>query len=182
MPLPRTSPARAYRGENSFVPVARQDESPPGAADWEWMAQALALAREAEAAGEIPVGAVVVSAQGAPLGRGYNRTIAAVDPTAHAEVVALREAARRLGNHRLGGCTVYVTLEPCAMCVGALIQARIARLVYAADDPKAGAIVSVLALAAHPQLNHSFPVSGGVRAEEAADLLRQFFQRRRGSD
>lgn len=166
-----------------MVPVhstAPGNESPPSGADWDWMAQALELARAAAAAEEVPVGAVIISPGGAVLGRGRNHTIAAVDPTAHAEILALRQAARRLGNHRLAGCTAYVTLEPCAMCAGALIQARIARLVYAADDPKAGAIRSVLALAAHPQLNHSFPVTAGVRADEASALLRAFFQSRRG--
>lgn len=151
----------------------------PADADSDWMAQALALARGAELAGEVPVGALIVSAEGTLLGRGYNRTVLDVDPTAHAEMVALREAAWKCGNHRLVGCVAYVTLEPCAMCAGAMVQARIARLVYGADDPKAGAIRSVLALAAHPQLNHSFAVTAGVRAEECAALLRAFFQKRR---
>lgn len=158
-----------------------ENERPPDAADWDWMAEALALARQAETAEEVPVGALVVSPAGEVVGRSYNRTISDRDPTAHAEIVALREAAHRLGNHRLVGCAAYVTLEPCAMCVGAFIQARIARLVFAADDPKAGAVHSVLALAAHPQLNHAFPVTAGVRAEEAGELLRRFFQRRRGA-
>ncbi len=161
--------------------AAGQNERPPEATDWNWMAEALALAQQAEAAEEVPVGALIVSPAGEVLGRGYNRTITDRDPTAHAEVVALREAARRLGNHRLVGCAAYVTLEPCAMCVGAFLQARIARLVFAASDPKAGAIHSVLALAAHPQLNHAFPVTAGIRAEEAGELLRRFFQRRRGA-
>ncbi len=161
--------------------AAGQNERSPEAADWNWMAEALALARQAEAVEEVPVGALIISPAGEVLGRGHNRTITDRDPTAHAEVVALREAARRLGNHRLVGCAAYVTLEPCAMCVGAFLQARIARLVFAADDPKAGAIHSVLALAAHPQLNHAFPVTAGVRAEEAGELLRRFFQRRRGA-
>ncbi|MGH9533412.1 MAG: tRNA adenosine(34) deaminase TadA [Terriglobales bacterium] len=158
-----------------------ENETAPEAADWGWMTQALMLAQEAEAVGEVPVGAIIISPTGTALGHGYNRTIADVDPTAHAEVVALRAAARQCGNHRLVGCAAYVTLEPCAMCVGALIQARVARLVFAADDPKAGAIHSVLALAAQPQLNHAFRVTAGVRAEEAGELLRRFFQRRRSS-
>ena len=151
----------------------------PEAGDQEWMAQALDLARAAELAGEVPVGAIVVSPEGVVLGRGYNRTILDVDPSAHAEIVALREAAWKTGNHRLAGCTVIATLEPCAMCAGALVQARVARLVYGADDPKAGAIRSVLELAAHPRLNHSFAVAAGVRGEECGALLRAFFERRR---
>lgn len=152
---------------------------PPSGADWDWMALALDLARRAEAAGEVPVGALIISPAGEVAGRGFNHTITSMDPTAHAEIVALRRAAEHAGNHRLTGYAAYVTLEPCAMCAGALLQARIARLVYAADDPKAGAIRSVLALAAHPRLNHSFQVTAGVRADEAAVLLREFFQRRR---
>ena len=152
---------------------------PGEGADADWMTQAIELARAAELAGEVPVGALVLSPEGALLGRGYNRTILDVDPSAHAEIVALREAAWRLGNHRLPGCIVVATLEPCVMCAGALVQARIARLVYGADDPKAGAIRSVLELAAHPRLNHAFTVTAGVRAAECGELLRAFFQRRR---
>jgi tRNA(adenine34) deaminase len=145
------------------------------------MAVALKLARAAELAGEVPVGAVVISADGDLLGRGYNRTLLDVDPTAHAELVALREAAWKCGNHRLLGATVYVTIEPCVMCVGALIQARIARLVYGADEPKAGALRSVPSLAQHPALNHRFEVTAGPLAAECSDLVRQFFQRKRAS-
>lgn len=145
------------------------------------MAEALKLARAAELAGEVPVGAVVISADGGLLGRGYNRTLLDVDPTAHAELVALREAAWKCGNHRLLGATVYVTIEPCVMCVGALIQARIARLVYGADEPKAGALRSVPSLAQHPALNHSFEVMAGPLGAECGDLVRQFFQRKRAS-
>ncbi len=144
------------------------------------MQEALKLAGGAELAGEVPVGAVVVSAQGGLLGRGYNRTLLDVDPSAHAEIVALREAAWRTGNHRLNGATVYVTIEPCLMCVGALIQARIARLVYGADEPKAGALRSQPSLAAHPTLNHSFSVTAGVCAPECGAVVRRFFQTRRG--
>jgi len=151
------------------------------AADETWMAEALKLARAAELAGEVPVGAVVISADGDLLGRGYNRTLLDVDPTAHAELVALREAAWKCGNHRLLGATVYVTIEPCVMCVGALIQARIARLVYGADEPKAGALRSVPSLAQHPALNHSFEVTAGPLAAECGDLVRQFFQRKRAA-
>lgn len=130
-------------------------------------------------AGEVPVGAIVVNAQGEVVGRGYNRTILDIDPSAHAEIVALREAAWKVGNHRLAGCVVYTTIEPCAMCAGALVQARVARLVYGADDPKCGAIRSVLKLAEHPQLNHRFAVVAGVMAEECGEVIRRFFRRRR---
>jgi tRNA(adenine34) deaminase len=147
--------------------------------DLQWMREAIALARAAELAGEVPVGAIVVAGGGDVLGRGYNRTLLDIDPTAHAELVALREAAWKLGNHRLGGCVVYVTIEPCAMCVGALIQARIARLVYGAAEPKAGALGSVPSLAAHPALNHSFAVTAGVLAEDCAALVQTFFRARR---
>lgn len=143
------------------------------------MAAALDLARAAELAGEVPVGAVVVSPAGLLLGRGYNRTLLDVDPTAHAELVALREAAFRLGNHRLAGCVVYATIEPCVMCAGALIQARVARLVYGADEPKSGALRSTPSLARHPALNHRFEVTAGVMAAECGELVREFFRRRR---
>lgn len=149
------------------------------ALDRGWMEEALKLARAAELAGEVPVGAVVVTAEGEAAGRGYNRTLLDVDPTAHAEVVALREAAWKLGNHRLAGCSVYVTVEPCVMCVGALVQARVARVVYSAPEPKSGALRSQPSLAAHPALNHAFEVTGGVLAEECAALVRAFFQRKR---
>lgn len=144
------------------------------------MAAALKLAHAADLAGEVPVGAVVIAESGAVLGRGYNRTLLDVDPTAHAELVALREAAFRSGNHRLLGATVYVTIEPCLMCVGALVQARIARLVYGADEPKSGALHAQPSLAQHPALNHSFAVTSGVRAAECAALVQAFFLHRRG--
>ncbi len=143
-----------------------------------FMRVALGLAEQAEEAGEVPVGAVVVK-NGRIVGQGYNRPISAVDPTAHAEVVALREAARHLGNYRLGGCVLYVTLEPCAMCVGAIFHARIARLVYGATDPKTGACGSVINLPAEERLNHHMQVAGDVLAEECARMLRQFFAGRR---
>ncbi|TAN22812.1 MAG: nucleoside deaminase [Acidobacteria bacterium] len=143
------------------------------------MTEALKLARAAELAGEVPVGAIVVSEGGVILGRGYNRTLLDVDPTAHAELVALREAAWRAGNHRLNGATVYVTIEPCVMCVGALIQARIARLVYGAPEPKSGALHSHPSLAAHPALNHTFAVTSGLLAADCAALVQEFFQKRR---
>jgi len=142
------------------------------------MAAALDEARSAAGAGEVPIGAVVVH-DGAIIARGQNRVLRNVDPTAHAEILAMRAAAAALGNYRLLGCTLYVTLEPCAMCAGAMIHARIARLVFAAADPKAGACGSVLAVLNHPQLNHQMLVEQGVGAEEAAELLRGFFRERR---
>lgn len=148
------------------------------APDERYMREALALARTAEEAGEVPVGAVVVC-DDAIVGQGYNHPIGAHDPTAHAEIVALRDAAAHLGNYRLGGCALYVTLEPCMMCVGAIIHARIARVVYGAPDPKTGACGSVVDLFAEPRLNHHATVSGGVLAPECAQLLRSFFAARR---
>ena len=146
--------------------------------DIDFMRAALELAQQARDAGEVPVGAVVVQ-DGAIIGRGYNHPISAADPTAHAEVMALRDAARHLGNYRLTNCTLYVTLEPCAMCVGAIFHARLARLVYAAPDPKTGACGSVIDLPAETRLNHHALVTGGVLAAEAGALLKQFFAERR---
>ena len=146
--------------------------------DHEAMEAALAEARLAAEAGEVPIGAVVVR-EGAIVARGQNRVLRDVDPTAHAEIVALRAAAAVLGNYRLLGCTVYVTLEPCAMCSGAMIHARLDRMVFAAADPKAGACGSVLAVLNHPQLNHKMAVERGILADEAAELLRGFFRERR---
>jgi tRNA(adenine34) deaminase len=146
--------------------------------DPEAMQAALAEARLAAEGGEVPIGAVVVY-EGAIIARGQNRVLRDIDPTGHAEVVALRAAAAALGNYRLTGCTLYVTLEPCAMCAGAMIHARIDRLVYAAADPKAGACGSVLAVLNHPQLNHKIQVEQGIAAEESAELLRNFFRERR---
>lgn len=147
--------------------------------DLAWMLEALRLARAAELAGEVPIGAVVVNEKNQPVGRGYNRTLLEVDPTAHAEIVALRAAAWKQGNHRLAGCRLYVTIEPCVMCVGALIQARVDRLIYGAAEPKSGALHAQPALARHPALNHSFAVTAGVAAEECGALVQQFFQRKR---
>ncbi len=143
-----------------------------------WMQAALAEARAAEASGEVPVGAVII-ANGEILARGQNRVLRDTDPTAHAEMVALRAAAAALGNYRLTGCELYVTLEPCAMCAGAMVHARLERLVYGASDPKAGAAGSVLAVVNHPQLNHQIEVTGGVLAEECGTMLREFFRARR---
>lgn len=146
--------------------------------DLEAMEAALAEARKAAEAGEVPIGAVAVHGGGI-LGRGQNRVLRECDPTAHAEIVAIREAAAALGNYRLNGVTLYVTLEPCAMCAGAMIHGRIDRLVYAASDPKAGAAGSVLEVVNHPRLNHQTVVEQGLLAEEAAELLRSFFREKR---
>jgi tRNA(adenine34) deaminase len=147
--------------------------------DFHYLGEALGQAREALAAGEVPVGAVLVGEDGEVLARAYNRPIAMHDPTAHAEVLVLRSAAARLGNYRLPGTTVYVTIEPCLMCLGALIQARVARLVFGAPDPKGGACVSLFRLPEDPRLNHHLEVTGGVREEECRELLQEFFQARR---
>lgn len=148
------------------------------AEDDRWMALALAEARAAQAAGEVPVGAVVVQG-GAVIATGRNAPVEGHDPTAHAEIVALRAAARRLGNYRLADCTLYVTLEPCAMCAGAMLHARLQRVVYAAADPKTGAAGSVVNLFAEPRLNHQTAVTGGVQAGAASALLQDFFRVRR---
>nr|WP_208617585.1 tRNA adenosine(34) deaminase TadA [Bordetella genomosp. 6] len=146
------------------------------------MALALEQAQEAARLGEVPVGAVVVDARGEVLGAGYNRTILDRDPTAHAEVVALRAAARRLDNYRLPGVSLYVTLEPCVMCIGAMLHARLARVVYGARDPKTGACGSVLDVGAVGQLNHHTTIIGGVLAEPCGELLRGFFRARRAKE
>jgi tRNA(adenine34) deaminase len=143
-----------------------------------YMRRALDLARCGEAEGEVPVGAVVV-ADGRILAETWNRPVSLDDPTAHAEILALRAAGQALGNYRLAGATLYVTLEPCAMCAGAMVHARIARLVYGATDPKAGAAGSVFELLRAPALNHRVEVTGGVLAAECGELLRAFFQARR---
>jgi tRNA(adenine34) deaminase len=147
--------------------------------DEDWMDEALALAREGAARGEVPVGAIVVSGN-AIVGRGGNAPISRIDPTAHAEIAALREAARNLHNYRLVGCTLYTTLEPCAMCAGAIFHARIARVVFGARDVKSGACGSVVDLFADPRLNHHATAVGGIRAEECGRLLSEFFAARRG--
>ncbi|GIX36394.1 MAG: tRNA-specific adenosine deaminase [Lysobacteraceae bacterium] len=149
--------------------------------DEDWMREVLALAEEAEREhDEVPVAAILVDAEGEVLGRGFNRNIGWHDPTAHAEIVALREAGRRLGNHRLPGTTLYVSLEPCAMCAMALVHARIARLVYAAPDPKTGACGSVFDLLADARHNHRVCVTAGVLAAEAGRRLSNYFRRKRG--
>ena len=146
--------------------------------DTDYMQAALELATQAAAAGEVPVGAVVVK-DGQIIGRGSNAPIGRHDPTAHAEVQAMRDAAQHLGNYRLVGCSLYVTLEPCAMCSGAIQHARIARLVYGASDPKTGACGSVVDLMNEPRLNHHTDVTGGVMAEQCGAILSAFFAGRR---
>ena len=148
--------------------------------DEQWLRAALACAEEARAHGEVPVGAVLLY-RGNIISRGQNRVLRDHDPSAHAEVVAMREAGRVLANYRLTECELYVTLEPCAMCAGAMIHARLGRLVYGAHDPKAGAAGSVLSVLNHPQLNHKMQVREGVLEEECGELLRPFFRARRGS-
>jgi len=166
--------------------------------DERWMEEALRLARLAELAGEVPIGAVVVSegryvidtdADGRPLdrrivdrriiGRGHNQVVSLSDPCAHAEIQALRDAGRTLGNYRLNGCQLFVTLEPCAMCAGAIVHARIARLVFGARDPKAGAVGSIMEILNHPHLNHRIRIAEGVLAGRCMDILQSFFRQRR---
>ncbi|GAB2502040.1 tRNA adenosine(34) deaminase TadA [Arenimonas alkanexedens] len=150
-------------------------------ADEDWMRQALALADQAEREhNEVPVGALVVGPDGQRLGGGFNRNISDHDPSAHAEIVAMREAGRQLGNHRLLGCTLYVTLEPCAMCAMAMVHARVGRVVFGASDPKTGAAGSVFDLLEDPRHNHRVVVQGGVLGEEAGTRLTQYFRRKRG--
>jgi tRNA(adenine34) deaminase len=157
--------------------IRRSDDS-MGSSDELWMEEALREAQRAFALGEVPVGAVVVC-EGRVVGRGANRPISDSDPTAHAEILALREAGRTLGNYRLGDCELFVSIEPCAMCAGAITHARIKRLVYGAEDPKAGAVKSVLAVLNHPQMNHRVEVVSGVLASRAAELVQRFFRERR---
>jgi tRNA(adenine34) deaminase len=151
---------------------------PEPAADAEWMRHALKLARRAQELGEVPVGAVLVRGEEV-VAEGWNQPIASHDPTAHAEIVALREAARVLGNYRLAGTTLYVTLEPCVMCAGAIIHARVARVVFGAPDPKAGAVNSVYDVISNPKLNHKPAWTGGILADECSTLLQAFFRDRR---
>ena len=146
--------------------------------DNDYMQIALDLAQQAAAAGEVPVGAIVVK-DGTIIGRGSNAPITTNDPTAHAEIRAMRDAAQHLGNYRLVDCTLYVTLEPCAMCSGAIQHARIAKLIYGASDPKTGACGSVLNLMAEPKLNHHTEITGGILAEQCGALLSSFFSARR---
>ena len=160
---------------NSF-PMSTSPATPTD--DNAFMNQALLLADAAAALGEVPVGALVVH-EGVVIGRGHNAPISSHDPTCHAEIAALRDAARHLGNYRLVGCTLYVTLEPCAMCAGAILQSRISRLVYGAPDPKTGACGSVVDLFAETRLNHHTTVSAGIGAGESVQRLQSFFAARR---
>jgi tRNA(adenine34) deaminase len=145
-----------------------------------WMGQALALAAEARQQDEVPVGCIVVhEPSGRVIGRGFNRRLLDHDPTAHAEIVALRQAGAALGHWRLLDCALVVTLEPCAMCAGALVNARVPRLIYGCADPKAGAVASLYTLCSDGRLNHRLEITGGVRAQECAQLLREFFAHQR---
>jgi len=165
---PETASGESRRGEPSDEPKA----------DELWMEEALRCAQRALEAGEVPVGAIVVR-EGRIVGRGWNRNITVSDPTAHAEVIALREAGAAVGNHRLEDCELFVTIEPCAMCAGAMLHARIRRLVYGAHDLKAGAVQSVIQVLNHPQLNHKIEVRSGVLAGRSAEVLQSFFRSRR---
>jgi len=158
--------------------LCANDERPTTGSDELWMEEALRAAQRALEAGEVPVGAVVVS-EGRIVGRGWNRNISDNDPTAHAEIIALREAGANVGNHRLSECDLFATIEPCPMCAGAMVHARIKRLIYGADDPKAGAVHSVMQLLNHKQLNHKPEVRSGVLAGRCAELLQTFFKNRR---
>ncbi len=149
--------------------------------DTRWMERALALAEDAKAAGEVPVGAVVVLDDG-EIGAGFNRPISTADPSAHAEIIALRAAAETLGNYRLPGTTLYVTLEPCPMCAGAIVQARVDRVVFGAADDRWGAAGSVFDVLGSQVLNHRPKIAGGLLADRSADLLRDFFKAKRGRD
>ena len=148
--------------------------------DEDYMEMALNEARRAAAIDEVPVGAIVVNRDGAVIGRGHNHPISADDPTAHAEIVALREASRAIGNYRLNGATLYCTIEPCTMCAGAIVHSRIARLVFGAPDPKAGAAGSLYNIVTDPRLNHSVEIIRGICHEECTAVLQQFFAARRG--
>jgi tRNA(adenine34) deaminase len=153
-------------------------QNPQTVSDELWMEEALRCAQRALDIGEVPVGAVVVR-HGQIVGRGWNRNLTDSDPTAHAEILALRQAGATVGNHRLGDCELFATIEPCAMCAGAMVHARIKRLIYGSDDPKAGAVHSVMQVLNHPQLNHKIEVSGGVLAGRSAEVLQTFFRSRR---
>jgi tRNA(adenine34) deaminase len=151
---------------------------PPNGEDELWMEEALRAAQRALETGEVPVGAVVVC-EGKVVSIGWNRNITDSDATAHAEIIALRDAGTKVGNHRLGECELFATIEPCAMCAGALVHARVKGLVYGADDPKAGAVRSVMQVVNHPKLNHQMAVRGGVLAGRCSEILQEFFKRKR---
>ncbi len=160
------------------IPTVQSPNTVNLATDELWMQEALRSAQRALQAGEVPVGAGVVC-DGQVIARGFNRNITDSDPTAHAEVIALREAGKNIGNHRLSNCELFATIEPCAMCAGALVHARVRRLVYGAEDPKAGAVHSLMHVLNHPGLNHQIAVCGGVLAGQCAELLQEFFRARR---
>jgi tRNA(adenine34) deaminase len=162
---------------NKWFPVAGQTQQ----MHERFMRAAIEQAHDASVRGEVPVGAVVVI-EGEIVGRGFNRPIADSDPTAHAEIVALRDAARRIGNYRLTGATLYATVEPCLMCVGAMVHARVGELVYGAAEPKAGAVASTQRAHEHPALNHRLAVVGGVLEEECREIMQAFFRERRSTD
>ena len=168
---------RQDAGTVKMRPTTNPQQSAP-VTDELWMEEALRCAQRALEIGEVPVGAVVVC-DDKIIGRGWNRNITDSDPSAHAEMIALREAGAHLGNHRLGDCELFVTIEPCAMCAGAMVHARIQRLVYGSDDPKAGAVHSVMQVLNHPKLNHQIEVRGGVLAGRSAEVLQTFFKNRR---
>jgi len=177
--LPRFEVAARREDYNVHVnQSASVQPEPTRNSDELWMQEALLAARRALQAGEVPVGAVVVH-QGKIVGRGFNRNIWDHDPTAHAEMVALREAGVALDNYRLGGCDLFVTIEPCAMCAGAIVHARIRRLVYGTHDPKAGAVNSIMRVLSHPGLNHRVEVTSGILAGQCAEILQEFFRSRR---
>ena len=163
---------------NMVKPVLKSRDADDSMNDVAWMELALAEARMAGEAGEVPVGALVIS-QGEIIGRAGNRNLRDHDPSAHAEIIALRQAAEHLGNHRLTGCVLYATIEPCAMCAGAMVHARISRLVYGARDIKAGAAGSVLNVINHPRLNHKLEVTSGLLEDRCSDILQDFFRRKR---
>jgi tRNA(adenine34) deaminase len=172
---PQKTAAGDHPKSQDLRPKTTSDELRP---DEIWMEEALRCAQRALEAGEVPVGAVVVC-DGRMVGRGWNRNITSSDPTAHAEIIALREAGATVGNHRLEDCELFATIEPCAMCAGALVHARIRRLIYGADDPKAGAARSGIAVLNQPQLNHKIEVRSGVLAGRSAEVLQSFFRNRR---
>jgi len=181
-PRPNLPPAQSLRADTynmyCLMPTDERPTTNDASPDELWMEEALRCAQRALEIGEVPVGAVVVRS-GQIVGRGWNRNITDSDSTAHAEIVALRQAGATVGNHRLSDCDLFVTIEPCAMCSGAMVHARIKRLVYGSDDPKAGAVHSMMQVVNHPQLNHKIEVRCGVSAGRSAELLQTFFKNRR---
>jgi len=169
---------KADKGRLSAAHLRDPLRTQNGNSDEMWMQEALCCAQRALEMGEVPVGAVVVF-EDEVVGRGWNRNLTDNDPSAHAEIVALREAGRTVGNHRLSACDLFATIEPCAMCAGAAVHARVRRLVYGADDPKAGAIHSILQVVNHPSLNHQMDIRAGVLAGRSAEMLQSFFKNRR---